>query len=149
MPRKKQELAVSPPRTRKAKIQAFLAAYAETCRVTLASKAAGIGIRTHYFWLERDPEYAKAFDETRCLAADYVEAECIRRAVDGWTEDVHYQGQKCGEVRRYSDGLMMLLLKGLKPDVYGIQRTEVTGAMGTPMQARIEVVFVRPGEVNS
>jgi len=133
------------PRTRRQKIQAFLRHYADTCRVTMACELAGIGRQTHYNWLATDPEYVKAFGEAKCLAADYIEAEMVRRGVDGWNEDVFYQGAKCGTVTRYSDGLLMLLARGMMPDKYGPVRSEITGPTAL-VQAKIEVVFVKPDE---
>jgi hypothetical protein len=47
-------------------------------------------------------------------------------------------------VRRYDSGLMQLLLRGMMPDKYGMQRAEISGPQGEPIQAKIEVVFVKP-----
>src|SRR5215831_1440150 len=69
-----------------------------------------------------------------------------REASVGWEEDVFYQGAKCGTVTRYDSGLMQLLLKGFLPEKYG-NKTEISGPQGAPVQARIEIVFVRPGDV--
>ena len=40
-----------------------------------------------------------------------------------------YKGQAGGTVRRYSDTLLIFLLKGLKPEVYR-ERLEVQGTLG-------------------
>jgi len=134
------------PKTTKERAQALLAAYAETCNIRQAAKRAGINRSTHYRWLEKYPRYAAVFQESKRAAADYLESVAVERASVGWLEPVHYQGAICGHVRRFDSGLMQFLLRGLKPDVYGVQKTEVSGPQGTPIQAKIEVTFVRPGD---
>ena len=50
---------------------------------------------------------------------------------------------QCGTVTRYDGGLMQFLLRGMMPERYGA-KTELTGPQGAPIQAKIEVVFVKP-----
>ena len=53
------------------------------------------------------------------MAGDILEAEAHRRAVEGVEEPVGwYKGQAGGTVRRYSDVLLMFLLKGVLPERY-------------------------------
>ncbi len=53
------------------------------------------------------------------MAADVLEAEAHRRAVEGVEEPVGwYKGVAGGTVRRYSDVLLIFTLKGLLPDIY-------------------------------
>jgi hypothetical protein len=129
-------------RTTQQRMDEFLSAYAESCNILWASRRAQIARRTHYDWKETRPNYAKAFARAKEWAADYLEAMAIERATDGWLEPVFYQGEQCGTVRRFDGGLMQLLLRGLKPQVYG-SKTEITGPAGSPVQAKIEVVFVK------
>jgi hypothetical protein len=96
---------------------AFLAAIRTTGNVSQAAAAAGIGRRTHYGWIN-DPEYATAFDDAMEEASDVLEAEAWRRAKDGVDEPVFYQGIECGAVRKYSDTLLIFLLKGARPEKY-------------------------------
>ena len=94
--------------------RAFLAAFRETGNVCLACKAAGVGRSSHYRWLEDDCEYRAAFDLAKEDATDVLEAEAHRRAVEGWEEPVGwYKGRAGGTVRKYSDVLLIFLLKGL------------------------------------
>jgi hypothetical protein len=102
--------------------RAFLAAFEVNCCVRWAARAAQIARKTHYHWLQYDPAYAAAFRESRIIAAECLEGEAIRRAVEGWEEPVFYQGAICGTVRRYDSGLTQFLLRGLKPETYGTQR---------------------------
>ncbi len=52
-------------------------------------------------------------------AFDVLKDEAIRRGYEGWREPVFYQGHQCGTIRRYSDRLLMALLKLGKPEKYG------------------------------
>ena len=99
--------------------RAFLAAFRETGNVCLACKAAGVGRSSHYRWLEEEPAYREAFDQAKLQAADVLEAEAYRRAVEGVLEPVGwYRGVPGGTVRKYSDALLIFTLKGLLPDRY-------------------------------
>lgn len=101
------------------KKRAFLASFEELGNVTLAALASGVPRRTHYNWLRDDPDYLEAFHEAQDDAADRLEAEARRRAVDGVEKPVGwYKGQPGGTVREYSDVLLMFLLKGLRPEKY-------------------------------
>lgn len=110
------------------KKRAFLLCFAELGMVTGAAKAAGISRRTHYNWLEKeDPDgklsaqavsYKAAFEEAREIAEENLLSEARRRAVEGVEEPVYYQGKICGMKKRYSDSLLIFLLKALKPEKY-------------------------------
>ena len=110
------------------KKRAFLAAYRETGNVRLACTAAQIGRSSHYRWLN-DADYAEEFEQAKKDAVDVLEAEARRRAVEGWEEPVGwYKGQAGGTVRRYSDTLLIFLLKGAAPQKYR-EREAVSGAI--------------------
>jgi hypothetical protein len=110
------------------KKRAFLAAYRETGNVRLACTAAQIGRSSHYRWLD-DSDYAEQFEQAKKDAVDVLEAEARRRAVEGWEEPVGwYKGQAGGTVRRYSDTLLIFLLKGAAPRKYR-EREAVSGAL--------------------
>ncbi len=61
----------------------FLEAYPKLGNITAAAHEATIGRRTHYDWLEADPEYAARFKHAEGEAADALEAEARRRATSG------------------------------------------------------------------
>ena len=96
----------------------FLELYAETGNVSLAAKAAGTSRATVYRWKGEDPDFATAWDSAAEEAADRLEQEAWRRAVQGTDEPVHYQGQRVDIVKRYSDTLLIFLLKGFRPKKY-------------------------------
>ncbi len=109
--------------------RAFLAAFRETGNVRLACKAANVGRSSHYRWFEKDPEYRTAFDQAKEDATDVLEAEAFRRAVEGVEEPTGwYMGEPGGTVRKYSDVLLIFLLKSLRPDRYR-ERVDVRGVL--------------------
>ncbi len=109
--------------------RAFLAAFRETGNVRLACEVAKVGRSSHYRWLEKDPEYREAFGVAREDAIDVLEAEAHRRAVEGIEEPAGwYRGVAGGTVRRYSDNLLMFLLKGARPERYR-ERYDVRGTL--------------------
>jgi hypothetical protein len=97
---------------------AFLAAFALTGNVTDACKLSEVPRRTHYDWLTADGGYVEAFAEAKKEAIDHLEREAVRRAVEGVEEPVFYQGMVCGAIRKYSDTLLIFLLKGANPQKY-------------------------------
>jgi hypothetical protein len=79
------------------------------------------------------------FDEAHEDALDALEEEARRRAVDGVLEPVYQGGEKVGTIRKYSDALLMLLLKGKRPDTFR-ERHEVTGKNGGPLHTQTDVI---------
>ncbi|MCH7474353.1 MAG: hypothetical protein IIA27_06745 [Gemmatimonadetes bacterium] len=95
----------------------------------LACEVAGVGRSSHYRWLEKDPEYREAFELAKEDAADILEAEAYRRAVEGVEKPVGwYKGKPGGTVREYSDILLIFLLKALRPEKYR-ERVEMHGVL--------------------
>jgi hypothetical protein len=144
MPRRKK---VDDPRSEHERQKHFLQAYEDSLSVDRAAEVANVDRASHYRWLRRDPKYAAGFQRRRDIAGQFLEAEAITRAGDGWLEPVFYQGAECGTVRRFDSGLMQFLLRGLMPEKYGA-RHEISGPAGAPLQAKIEVVFVKPDDTS-
>lgn len=130
-----------PRRKRDARREAFLKAFAVIGTVSAAAEAAGVDRSTHYEWLN-DPEYAADFEQAAQAAADLLEREAVRRAVQGTTRGVYHQGQKVGEETHYSDTLLMFLLNGRRPEVFRRERTIMAGAgfdaQGRPYAAVVD-----------
>lgn len=126
------------------KKRAFLASYALTGNVSKACQAAEISRFSHYEWLKNDPDYVEAVAKAAEDAADVLEEEARRRAFEGVDEPVFYQGDVCGTVRKYSDTLLIFLLKGAKPQKFRENlRAEVSGPNGGPVQ----IANLAPDEV--
>jgi len=109
------------------KRQAFLAALAETANVLKSSEIARIARRTVYDWKSADSEFADAWERALDIGTDALEDEAVRRAHDGVDEPVFYQGKACGVVRKYSDTLLIFLLKGRRPEKYRDRPSHATG----------------------
>jgi hypothetical protein len=89
--------------------RAFLSAFSECGSVSEAAEIAGVSRDLHYDWKAADTQYSYWFTQARHMAADRLEERARKRA-----EEADIAGVK----------LMMFLLRGLKPEVYGIQRIE-------------------------
>lgn len=128
-----------------AKKRAFLAALATTGNISRAAAAAGVHRMTHYDWLEQDADgsYAAAVAAAEAEAADLLEAEARRRALEGWDEAVYWRGREVGATRKYSDTLLIFLLKGARPEKYrensGGSSIAINNASGGPLQVNFNL----------
>lgn len=95
----------------------FLSHFADLGTIRYAAKASGIGRTCHYDWLAGD-DYRKAFESAKDQAVESLEHEAIERA-KGWLEPVlDKDGNHVGDRRKYSDVLLIFLLKGALPEKY-------------------------------
>lgn len=123
------------------KKEAFLAAVAEIGTIKKAAEASGCDRHYHAKWLREDPEYRDRFIDAMDQAADRMEEEAIRRAVDGVRVYKFHNGKPIIDPRtgqQYfedvrSDTLLMFLLNGARPEKYKY-RQELTGPNGGPLQ---------------
>ena len=96
----------------------FLEALAESGNVKLSCQAAGVGRRTAYDHRAKDAAFASAWADAMEEAADLLEQEAVRRAVEGVDKPVYQGGRMVGIVKEYSDTLLIFLLKGARPNKY-------------------------------
>ena len=100
----------------------FLEALADTGSVSTAAAVAGTS-RTRVYELRRvDPTFANAWQEAEDIAADRLEDEARRRALEGVPELLVSAGKLVRDdegqpitVRRYSDNLLLALLRAHRP----------------------------------
>lgn len=144
---------------------AFLAALAETGNVTESARAAGVARPHVYEWKRDDSSFAAAWDDALEQAADVMEREALRRAVEGTRRlkfdrsgkpilipvfgpdgrpvyRVDSDGNTTDQLEmapyienEYSDTLLIFLLKGARPEKYR-ERNEITGSGGGPIVIR-------------
>lgn len=116
----------------------FLAELAKSGNVSHSAEVAGYARRTVYDYREQDPIFAAAWEEALERAADVLEHEARRRAVDGVEKYVttakglifDHEGNPLME-RTFSDTLLIFLLKGVRPDKYRDNaKVEHSGAVG-------------------
>jgi len=92
--------------------------------ITDACTAAGVSRQAAYQARARSAAFAAAWDEAVDQAADVLEREAFRRAVDGVEKPVFgslggNQGSgEIGRIQEYSDTLLIFLLKGIRPEKY-------------------------------
>lgn len=97
---------------------AFFEALAHGFSVTKACVLSGLPRSTAYSHRNADPGFAALWDEAIEAGTDRVEDEALRRAVEGTDDPVFYQGEQVGTVTRYSDSLLVMLLKARRPEKY-------------------------------
>ena len=135
------------------KKRAFLAAMASTASVVRAAEIVGMDRTNHYVWFKNDPDYAAAFETARMQGVDVLEAEAVRRAFEGVAKPIFHGGKRAidvvqnpdgsvkrdaagkpigipAAVREYSDTLLIFMLKGRNPAVFGDRQKQEHSAPG-------------------
>lgn len=113
---------------------AFLSSLADTGNVTKSAAAVGASRSVVYEWRLADQEFAEAWDQAIRVATLGLEDEARRRAQEGVDEPVFYLGGQCGTIRKYSDTLLIFLLKAHDHKYREKTGLELTGAGGGPVQ---------------
>ncbi|MDR1684866.1 MAG: hypothetical protein LBR82_00215 [Desulfovibrio sp.] len=127
-------------RVTKEKLKIFLDTLSECGSIRRGSAASGISRKTLYKKREREPLFAADWDKAAAIGVEGLEDEARRRAFEGWEEPVYHKGEVCGTVRKYSDTLLIVLLKGHKPEKYRENsKVALTGADEGPL--RTEIIF--------
>ena len=96
----------------------FLKKLAETGNVSAAARAAKASRSRAYQLKAEDAGFAEEWSDALEMATDALDAEARRRAVDGVDTPRFHQGQIAGSVKKYSDSLLMFLLRAHRPDLY-------------------------------
>ena len=88
--------------------------------LSVSDAAALVGATRQAFYLlrQRDPAFSQAWDAALDEGSDRLEDEARRRAVDGIDCPIFYRGEVVGYVPRYSDTLLMFLLRARRPEKY-------------------------------
>src|SRR5262249_13418277 len=118
MKKRKKPTSETPQSIPQHKKELFLSEYSRLGTILKAAPAASIDRKTHYNWLKSDPEYAALFERAKEDYLEKLEAEADRRAVEGTLRPVFHQGEECGQIREFSDTLLIFRLKGLAPERY-------------------------------
>ena len=117
--------------------RAFLAALRQTGSLRAAARRATPGNSTahgpHTTFrdaIRRDPEFAAAVQEALDDALGSLEAEAMRRAVEGYQRPVYQKGQLVGHETVYSDNMLLTLLRARAPETFSERRdVHVSGAV--------------------
>ncbi|MEM9879257.1 MAG: terminase [Pseudomonadota bacterium] len=129
------------PRITPAKRATFLAQLAVTANVTASCAAANVPRSSVYALKRRDAHFAKAWEDALQVAIDALEAEVIRRAIEGADKPQFYSGKQIGTVTTYSDTLAMFLLKTRRPELYGDIKAVAKTAENSDAAARYEEAY--------
>lgn len=108
--------------------------------VARCARAVGVSRQTPYDARESDPVFAAEWDAVKEEFSDKLETEGFRRAHDGTLKPVFQGGAKVGQVREYSDTLLIFLLKGNRPEKYR-DRHELSGPNGGPIPLSIDTAL--------
>lgn len=105
------------PKTRRDWKPGWLQAFRETGTVTAACERANI-VRSTAYDARVDEDFARAWDEIEAETTDAMEREAYRRGVEGVSEPLVSAGKLVTNVQKYSDTLLIFMLKARKPGVY-------------------------------
>lgn len=105
---------------------AFLTVLSETGNVSAAARSVRMSRAGAYRLKADDESFAEDWAEALEVAVDSLEAEARRRALEGVETPHFYQGQVAGTVRKYSDPLLMFLLRAHRPERYRDRAPEQT-----------------------
>jgi len=115
----------------------FLQYYALTGQIQKSAREIGISPATVRRVAKQDPAFKEAMEEAKQDFVEAMEREVVRRAVMGVDEPVFQQGEQVGEVRKYSDALLMMLMKKLDPTYKEKHQIDVSlggGILAVPAQ---------------
>lgn len=122
----------------------FLAALEERVTVEAACREIGIERSTAYRRRQRDEEFALAWHDVDEATTQRMEREAFRRAVDGFKSDVLYKGSVVGSETKYSDTLLIFLLKARRPEKYRENvRIEHGGTIGVDLSSSSDDELLR------
>ena len=96
----------------------FLDTLRGTGNVRLSARNANVARQVVYRARDSSATFRADWDEALEEARELLEAEARRRAAIGVDEPVFYQGQVVGHIRKYSDNLLMFLLKAHWPEKF-------------------------------
>ncbi len=121
---------------------AFLTAMAASGgNVTKACNSLKISREVIYNWRAKDPEFAAAWERAKQLGLEGLEDEAVRRAFSGFDEKVFFNVHFVDTITRYSDTLMICLLKGGKPEKY---RERVQNEISVPNGGPVAITLQPP-----
>jgi len=122
----------------------FLTHLAETGNVSASAEATGLPRHHVYEWRRQDEEFAQGWEDALVVAVDKLALEARRRALDGIEEVRYFQGEPVGSIRKYSDQLLMFLLRAYDPDTFlairqqGNDQTTSTKDIRDRLQAKMD-----------
>lgn len=113
------------------KKEQFLELLRRGCSASEAAGNCGVAPSTVYDHRREDPVFAKQWEIAYEIGGDVLEAEAVKRAVEGWDEPVFGKVQpgidgQIGVIRKKSDRLLEVALKGRRSIYKDNPRVQLT-----------------------
>ncbi len=132
----------------------FLEVLAETGSMTAAARASSgvhikgphYGLQTFYDEMRRDPNFAYAVELAKTEALGKVEAEIMRRGVEGYLRPIFQKGELVGHEPVYSDNLLLRLAERLHPQEWSKREKHEHSGM-VPHQNGFVMLEIIPDDV--
>ena len=125
----------------------FLEVLQKTGNISQSARTVGFHLGTVYRHRTNDEVFREAWEWAERQAADRLEEEARRRAVDGVKKPIMYQGKQVGTVKEYSDTLLVKMLEAKKPNEYKDQRA--MGGAGVVVVNKINLGAPEPKVIDS
>lgn len=92
----------------------FLSTLEKTGNIAGAAKAAKVGRQTVYDHRKADPDFDERCEAALDTAEGTLEAELMRRALEGEQAPVYFKGEVVGHTTRKSDSLLVFAIRNLR-----------------------------------
>lgn len=126
------------------KQEEFLEALRQIPNVSRACRLINISRPVMYEAKLANSSFAEEWEDALDQGIEAMEAEAMRRAVEGIDKPIFYQGDEVALLREYSDTLMIFLLKAHRPEKYQDRiKQEIGGEGGGPIP--VQFVDYRAG----
>ena len=116
------------------KQKAFLDNLSETGSVKKACEAIKISRNSFYNFRKKNKKFTEQWEEAEKRGVDALIEEARRRAHDGVDEPVYYKGDRIDTIRKYSDVLLMFLIKAKRPEYRESYQMSVDGNITIKIQ---------------
>ena len=107
----------------------FLRVYATSGSIPQAAGYIGVAPETVYDYRKKNPGFAMVMEKVRRRFRQELEGAAFKRGVKGWIEPVHGKEGRIGQIRRFSDRLLELLLKKNIAEFTDKVEVETTGTV--------------------
>ena len=121
------------------RLKAFIADLAMDGNITRAVRETGVARATVYRLRAQDELFRNAMNRAQEIGAEGLLDEAKRRAYHGTDEPrFNAEGEEIGRITKYSDTLLIFLLKGLMPDTFRERHTHAV-AVGGEVDLNVKV----------
>jgi len=98
--------------------------------VARAARESNLHRQNAYQMKAKHEEFSEEWDTALEECWDEMEIEARRRGVEGVPEGQYFKGKKIDEVTKYSDNLLMFVLKAKRPEFRDRTAHEISGPEG-------------------